>query len=704
MSERAPIHPDANLGPEPKSSRAPDGKLRSVPLSAVEELLTRTVDTNRRILLVDDNPAIHEDYRKILTAPDPGITTVLAELESDLFGHRPGWSRSEHFNVESALGGAEAALLVQQAADRDQPYAMAFVDVRMPPGYDGLEAAARMWQIDPDIQMVICTAYSDCTWSDMVERLGRAEQWVVLKKPFDAIEVRQLALAFTRKWQSLRENRDHAAALEDQIRQRTAALEAANRSLFDEMKRAREAERRVSHLANHDSLTGLPNRRFVETHLRYQLEQSRRRGRQVAIISVDLDRFKWVNDTLGHAAGDLVLKTVSERLAAVLRRGDCVARKEPPALDTDEIPSIDDGHTVARIGGDEFIVVLSEVGGEDDAALVAARIIETLSKPVTIEGSEVALGASLGVALQSADHVDADDLLRKADLAMREAKDSGRNTFRFYAPGHERAGPDLLWLRSGLHRALERGELQLHYQPEINVSEGGAVFGVEALLRWTDPQRGSIAPADFIPVAEETGLIIELGEYVLREACRQAAAWRAEGLVFGRVAVNVSTRQIHSTAFVDTVARQLSLAGLPASSLALEITESALATDRSDSSRVLSQLRQLGAHIALDDFGTGYSSLARLEGWPIDVIKIDRSFVARLPGDQRSAGIVKAILGLAMSLDLRVVAEGVETAAQRDALLSEGCHVMQGYFYARPMPASALAPWISNRTAIRRNA
>lgn len=632
---------------------------------------------NRRVLVVDDNVSIHEDYRKVLVESESSATNDLARLESDLFGEGTPTSWGEAFDVEFACQGVEALELLNKARESGQRYAMAFIDVRMPPGWDGIETAERLWQADPDLHVVICSAHSDYSWGELVDRLGANDRWLILKKPFDAVEVRQLALAMTQKWQSLKENRQYAASLEGMVQEQTAALR-------EEMAKLREAQKEINYLAQHDSLTSLPNRRFLETHLSYQVQMAKCHGRGLAVISADLDRFKWINDTLGHAAGDLVLKTVAARLTSSLRDCDCVVRGTSPPDETET-------DTVARLGGDEFIVLLTDVELPEEVADVARRIADLMSHPINVDGHEISVGASLGIAMQPADGDDAETLLRKADAAMYAAKVAGRNGFRFYTDDLLPGVDNRLWLENEIEKAIEQRAFTLAFQPEVDATSG-VVIGAEALLRWNHPERGLISPAEFIPVAEETGLIGSLGTFALQEACRYAVTAVKQIATFQRVAVNVSAKQLRDERFVDIVQHVLQSAGLNARHLELEITESAF-VEQGKVDGNLSRLRELGISIALDDFGTGYSSLAHLARWPIDTVKIDRSFVTDLPSNPKSLGIVRGIMALARCFAGRVVAEGIEEPRQREILREEGCKVMQGYLFCKPLPFDEFLKW-----------
>lgn len=629
-----------------------------------------------RILIVDDNPTVHDDYRKILRSNEQ--RDRLGELETDLFGEPAFAHQSQGHEISFVFQGNDAVALAAEARVEGKPFAMAFVDVRMPPGMDGIETAQQLWQVDPDILLVICSAHSDYSWGDLIERLGANENWLILKKPFDPVEVRQLALALTQHWHMKRENREYATSLEALVRERTAELK-------QKMLKLQQAEREVAYLAQHDPLTELPNRRFLEAHLAFQINQAKRHGRGLAVISADLDRFKWINDTLGHAAGDTVLKAVAERLRSSLRDCDCIARGSNAPLDAEL-------GTVARLGGDEFIVLLTDVARPDEVAVVARRITEVMSEPVLVAGREIAIGASLGIAMQPADGDDPETLLRKADMAMYHAKSSERNAFRFYTDELCQGKDDRLWLETELQKAIANHQLSLAFQPEFDVTTQ-AVVGAEALVRWNHPQRGPIAPGDFIPVAEETGLIQQLGAMVLEEACRFGVRALAEIPSFTHIAVNVSGAQLANESFFHVVQHALWASGLPAENLEIEITESAFIARGGHIDHNLKRLKEAGVRIALDDFGTGCSSLAHLARWQVDTVKIDRLFVAGLPHDERSRGIIQAILALANIFADKVVAEGIEETAQLAALEQEGCRIMQGYLFSKPLDFDAFVAW-----------
>ncbi len=427
----------------------------------------------------------------------------------------------------------------------------------------------------------------------------------------------------------------------------------------------RRAEKRINFLAFHDSLTGLANRRLFLDRLDSAIVGARRGGGQVALLFLDLDGFKLVNDTLGHDAGDLLLGTVSARLVSCVRGEDMVA----------------------RLGGDEFTVLLRDLEAMSQARSAAHRVLEALAHPVQIMDREIFVGASIGIAMYPRDGDDSVTLLKNADTAMYRAKDHGRNTYEFYTPEMSTEVQVRMSLESSIRRALDREEFVVHYQPLVELATGTLV-SFEALVRWEHPELGLVSPAEFVPLAEETGLIKQLGRWVLREACSRARRWQTLAGRPVRVAVNLSGKQFSDRDLVGHIAGVLEDAALAPSQLELEITENTVMHNTDTSIAMLLELKRLGIHLSVDDFGTGYSSLSYLKRLPLDTLKIDRSFVGHVPGDADDTAIVQAIVAMAHSLRLGVVAEGVETATQVEFLREVGCDLVQGYFLGRPMPGA----------------
>ena len=437
----------------------------------------------------------------------------------------------------------------------------------------------------------------------------------------------------------------------------------------------KQIEGRIRQLAYFDSLTGLPNRLQFKEQVARALRHAGRDSGRIAVMFLDLDRFKQINDSLGHTAGDELLKAVAARLGGCLRGGDEVGRA---------------GNATARLGGDEFTVLLTALNGAEDAARVAERIVQELARPFAIYGHELFISASIGIAVYPDDGSDVDTLLKNADVALYYAKDLGRNRYQFYSNDLNARALERLELERDLHRALERRELLLHYQPQIDTTTG-RVTGVEALLRWNHPGRGMVPPAHFISVAEQTGLIVPIGEWVLVEACRQTRAWSEQGVGGLEVWVNVSGAQFRDRRLVDAVRKALDSSGIEPARLVIEATETIMLDDREATLAAVHELKEMGIGVAIDDFGTGYSSLAYLKRFPLDTLKIDGSFVRDIGDDPDDQAIVSAIIAMARSLGLQVLAEGVETCAQARRLLDMGCQRMQGYHFSRPVPADAIA-------------
>jgi diguanylate cyclase (GGDEF)-like protein len=433
----------------------------------------------------------------------------------------------------------------------------------------------------------------------------------------------------------------------------------------------KDYETKLVHQATHDALTGLPNRLLLQDRLGHAIEVARREQSKVAVMFIDLDRFKVVNDSLGHEAGDRLLVIVAERLRLCLRRSD----------------------TIARLGGDEFVVVLTSFQGTGEIVEVAEKIITRIDETMTLDAYSVHVGASIGIAFFPDDGQDVTTLMRDADSAMYRAKSAGRNTFRFFDTAMNGEAIERLNLEGSLCRALEADEFELYYQPKLSL-ETREVLGVEALIRWNSPERGLVSPVVFIPLAEETGLITQIGDWVLNEACRQLAQWRDDGNELLSVAVNISARQFLDPNLAEKISRLLERYDLPPVLLEVELTESTVMADPEVAVRQLVRLREIGIQVSVDDFGTGYSSLSYLKRLPLSTIKVDRSFVHCVDLQADNAAIVAAILGLGDALGMSIVAEGVETDGEERHLQTAGCATVQGFKYSEPLPAAEFVQWM----------
>ena len=765
-----------------------------------------------RILVVDDNEEIHRDYRKVLESG--AAASRVDALANALFDADPTSQTSvtqPRYAIDSAFQGQEALERVLAAKSSGQPYAMAFVDMRMPPGWDGMRTIEELWKADEDLEVVICTAYADYSWDDLLRRFGTRDQLLILKKPFDTAEVSQLACALTKKWSLARAARLNLEELQEMVHARTVSLEKANTRLERELEQRaaleeclrtsetryaiaaraandglwdwdlasgrvyystrwkslmgcadheigattkewldrvhpadvarlegaleglaagqsellsieyrmrhrdgqfrwmltrgmavagadgkpvriagsqsditsrRAAEEQLKRDALRDALTGLPNRTLFVDRLHQCILAARRTPERYAVLFLDLDRFKGVNDSLGHVAGDQVLIAVADRLKKSLRVSDSVG--------------LAPRHSIARLGGDEFLVLLRNLTHEADALRVAERILEIVGQPVEVNGQKATCPVSIGIAYGTTDHKTPEEVIRDADTAMYHAKASGAGKYALFEPSMHEAVLSRWRLENDLRHAIERDELRVVYQPVID-TKTGQVVEVEALMRWKHSTLGFVAPLEFIPLAEETGLILPIGRWILEKACAQCRAWVDEGKATEalKVAVNVSARQLASEGFAEEVAETVREAKIRGSQVRLEITESVLLETSGKLQATMPKLRNLEIDFHLDDFGTGYSSLRYLQDLPVEALKIDRTFVAQMLENSTSLSIVRAIIALAHALDMRVVAEGVETKDQLRCLQEIGCDFAQGYYLARPLPAeevSALLP------------
>jgi diguanylate cyclase (GGDEF)-like protein len=507
------------------------------------------------------------------------------------------------------------------------------------PDAQGLEAIRRSHAAAPDVPLVVLTGLDD--ESVALQALQQGAQDYLIKGQIERRGLqRALRYAIERK------------AME------SAALAMA---------------RQMAHSAEHDFLTGLPNRMLLNDRVGQAIALAKRHAKKVAVLFLDLDGFKHINDSLGHPVGDKLLQSVAKCLVDCIRGSDSVSRQ----------------------GGDEFVVLLLDLEDAEDAAVTARRMLEAVAQPHHVDHHDLHVTASIGVSVYPDDGLDAEALIKNADTAMYQAKENGRRSFQFFKPAMNARAVERQFIEEGLRRALERREFALHYQPKVNLTTG-AITGAEALLRWTHPTRGPVSPADFIPVAEDCGLILPIGAWVLREACAQARAWMDAGLPVTSMAVNVSAIEFRDRSFLDRVFATVAETSLDPRSLELELTESVLMKHAASTATILQALRKSGIRVAVDDFGTGYSSLSYLQKFPVDAVKIDQSFVRQISTAGADTTIVKAVIGMARGLKLRVIAEGVETLEQVAFLRAYRCEEAQGYYFSRPVPAQQFAMLLKN--------
>ena len=723
---------------------------------------------NRRVLFVDDMAAIHEDFRKILSKDS--AESDLEAAEAALLGATRD-AASVEFDMDSAFQGQEALDKVRAALNANRPYAMAFIDMRMPPGWDGVETVERLWAEDPRLQVVFCTAYSDYSWKEVLTRLDVRDRLLILKKPFDAIEVYQLANALTTKWGMTEQAAFKMSRLEQAVEARTRELSNANiivqnspvilyrlrgepsfpliyvshnitklghepstlvassnwassliyaedrpkvgeamarmlekgaegasiefrlcardgslhwvenryvpvrnkegrlievEGIVIDITERKAAEEKIALLARTDGLTGLANRSTFLERLQQIFAAAKRGAVPFAVLYLDLDKFKPVNDTFGHPTGDLLLQEVGRRLKSCIRETDLIA----------------------RLGGDEFAVLQSEVKEPAAAGELAARIQAELCRPYVLGDNEAHISVSIGICPFGAGIVDADAMLAQADLALYRSKDEGRNHYHFHSQDLDQEVLERVTLGGELLRAIDAHELEVQYQPQVELASG-KIIGMEALVRWNHPTRGLLAPGVFIPIAEKTGIIVPLGHWVLDQACRQMKAWRDSGVAPPVVAVNLSLHQLkHGQALIRDVAETLAVWELPPSALEFDVTEATLAQLKWTQNDVLPQLRALGVKIAIDGFGSEYSSFDYIKEYRVNHLKIAPSYIKDSAIDSDDAAAMRAILAFARDMGIAVIAQGVETEQQSALLqLTDSATQGQGFHFSKAVSA-----------------
>lgn len=723
------------------------------------------LDQTYRILIIDDNPAIHDDIRRVLKPDESSVS----DIEQDLFGDTKEKIdiKGPQLEIDSVFNGIDGYKKVIEAYEAGNPYALAFVDVRMPPGWDGIKTIKEFWDKDPDIQVVICSAYSDYSWTDIMNVLGLSDRLLILKKPFEYSEVRQLVSTLTHKWLISKTLSKTIKNLESTVASRTHELQNAlsiatatldssqdgllvldksgnilnynqrfvrmwripgstikrmcKQSLHEHLMTTAKAnfldgdtpyskvgqtieitwdegrifsvsfyaymvddtpqgvlvstkdetqrkmfEKELTYEATHDYLTGLPNRFLLVDRLKQALTLAERNTRQVGIIYFDLDRFKYVNDTLGHAIGDGLLQGVAAHVRSIIRESD----------------------TLCRLGGDEFVIVINDAEAEEDLLHFVERIQQNLEIPFTVDHHEIRIGCSIGVSRYPLDGTEADVLLTNADSALYHAKENGRGTYCFYSDGMSDRNTKQLEMERQLKYALDRNEFHLLYQPIVDATTQ-KLLGVETLLRWENSVLGAVPPAEFISVAEKSGLIVPIGKWIIESVVEQLASWEKIGLdIFA--AINISGIQLKSPDFLKNFCNCIAQHKFDPSKIEIELTESILLEQSQNILDTLIELRNMGVRISLDDFGTGYSSLTYLRRFPVDKIKIERAFITNIQNELDSEAIVSAIIAMAHKLGLKTVAEGVEYKETVSILQEMTCDYLQGYLFSKPVPSESI--------------
>ena len=654
---------------------------------------------NRRILIIDHNESIHTDVRSVL------IQKSLDDI--DFFSASPSCTKEDSpcvsvkYEIDTAYQEQEGFKLVKEALAEGRPYALAFIDMCTQPGRNGIQTIQEIKKLDPDLQVAICTASSDCSWRSDLDSLGMSDWLLVLKKPFDMIEVQQLAYTLTEKWNLAKRESLRTEKLEQFVKAQSNRLELTNAKLLEqvesfaetnarlatEMEARQEADAQIRHMAFHDSLTSLPNRTMLIEKIDESLARAQNQDDYCfAVLYCDVDNFKLVNDSLGHRVGDQLLSHMAHRLNHSLRTIESASR-----IGKD---------MVARLSGDEFVVLLDDIKKAEFALDVAKRLNQSVARKVSIDQNELLPSLSIGIAMCYGEYSDATDLLRDADMALYHGKDSGRGCQALFDEEMRAKVAERMELEDDLRRAIEEKQFVVYYQPIVSL-QTEEVVSLEALMRWQHPKRGLIPPDGFVSVAEETGMIEAIGALVLEDSLRQAASWRKTmpGLENLKVNVNFSPRQLVDRGVVARIDKSLELNQLEPSALVLEITESAMMDDLTSVRRLIEDLASRGIEIHLDDFGTGQSSLNVLQSLSFSTIKLHRSFVCNLSQCPDCPTMVQAIIMLAQNRQVKIVAEGVESYDQTLQLKELDCDFGQGSYFSEPLLPAECEKYLQNKSA-----
>ncbi|NND98703.1 MAG: EAL domain-containing protein [Pirellulaceae bacterium] len=629
----------------------------------------------RRVLIIDDQEHIHDTFERVFANSNVADEALMdfeqmfLSDDSDVSNkNQNSQGAGPQYLVTHAVGGEAGVVKVQEAVDQGNRFSVAFVDMRMPNGMDGLETTEKLWEIDPHLQVVICTAYSDHTWDDVLKRLGYNDRLLLLKKPFERDEARQLALALSEKCRL-------ADLQEEKVQE-----------LRDEVTRRRQAEEELRVMAHRDALTLLPNRPYLLEHLETLLADGNRGDKHDALLFLDLDNFKIINDSLGHDAGDDLLNQVAERLKECVRHRDSAGAKKSR-------------DKTVRLGGDEFVVLLEKMAEKEDAFDIARRIVQRIAEPFKLGDRYVNVGTSVGVAFIDSSIKDAHDALRNADTAMYRAKNAGKGQIAVFDKTMHQAVVARHDMENQIRLALENEDFEVRYQPIIDLDRA-VVQGVEALIRWQNEDGQYVSPMEFIPITEEIGLITQLGEWVFETAMREFGQMlrslpsQIDSNVY--LGVNVSRRQLSDPFFLDRLDTIVAKTGFDRSLVKIEMNEAGDPRHNERSMATMLGLHDAGVGIHIDDFGKGKSSLTCFQAYPIETVKIDRSFTASIASDHGHAVIAQAIVQLAHHLNATIVCEGVESECQLQLLRNWGCDSAQGYLFAQALTIHELQDLLQN--------